>query len=550
MGTAHRLTGLIAFGGLALGVCAAPAQTRPSVVDVESTYADTIDAVGVLTTMDSGLFTRFADQDRAAWATRYGERRAQLVTGLDALERVAVAPSDRPALARMRASLASVLPEDPYRSTDNLPAPRGHCRDASNPALDGPALADALYACFDEFGNRLEFEGGRVARDSALALLGQMNEPARRKALFLAFTPLWEAVNGHDEPTSPYRRRIRFAAADAAANGSPIDKAARAVERTGPEVERWLEAVLEAWRRALPDRPVEPWDYRYAGGAADRALFDAIPLQKILEINERYYRDLGADFKRLGVLYDLDPRPGKAPVTYASFVTMGRELDGRWRPTVSRISASFTTGGLYVMNMLVHESGHVMHYSGIHTRPAFMDVGNDDIFTESFADVASWDVYDSAWQSKYLGRGASTADGLRSRFTMVTLEVAWALFEARMLRRPDADPNVVWSDITSHYLHIVRHPELSWWCQRVQLVTDPGFMINYGLGAVITADIRQHTRRSIGAFATGNAAYFPWMSEHLIRTGSEFDTSKLMRDFLGRPVSPAALIEDIGRLRH
>jgi hypothetical protein len=323
--------------------------------------------------------------------------------------------------------------------------------------------------------------------------------------------------------------------------------AARDLGLQPTEVEHWLEQILETWRQVTPDQPVEPWDYRYVAGEADRALAGAIPRASLVPANESYYRDLGADLKNLGILYDIDPHPGKAPVTYAMYVTMGRLANGNWRPTVARVSASFTESGLYLLNMLVHENGHAVHYLAIHNRPAFMDIG-DDLFCEAFADVTSWNVYDPAWQHKYLGHEVSESAGLRSQYTMVTLEVAWSLFEMRMLRHPEADPNVVWTEITNHYLHIVPHPEYSWWAQRVQLVDTPGYMINYGLGSVITADLRQHIRDAIGPFNTGNPRWYPWVSSNLLHFGTELETLQLLRDFLGRPVSIEPLLSDIRRL--
>jgi len=117
-----------------------------------------------------------------------------------------------------------------------------------------------------------------------------------------------------------------------------------------------------------------------------------------------------------------------------------------------------------------------------------------------------------------------------------------------MLRVPTSDPNVVWTEITSRYLHIVPHPELSWWALRVQLVQTPGYMVNYGLGSVLTADMRQRTREASGAFDTGNPQWYPWLSEHLLRFGEEIETSELLRQFLGRPVSPEALLDQIRRV--
>ena len=94
-------------------------------------------------------------------------------------------------------------------------SPSGKCKNAQKPDLAYDALRAALYSCFDELANNLQFEGGTVNRVSAFSLLEQIKEPERRKKLFLAFNPLWEAVNGKDQPDSPYRRMIRMAAADA-----------------------------------------------------------------------------------------------------------------------------------------------------------------------------------------------------------------------------------------------------------------------------------------------------------------------------------------------
>src|SRR5687767_15995046 len=61
----------------------------------------------------------------------------------------------------------------------------------------------------------------------------------------------------------------------------------------------------------------------------------------------------------------------------------------------------------------------------------------------------------------------------------VMMDIAWSLFEIRMLRDPAQDPNALWTDITREYLHIKPHPEVAWWAVRVQLVSRPGYMINY-----------------------------------------------------------------------
>jgi len=89
------------------------------------------------------------------------------------------------------------------------------------------------------------------------------------------------------------------------------------------------------------------------------------------------------------------------------------------------------------------------------------------------ADFAALDVYEPAWQQRWLGDSVPLADGLRGRYGGIVLDVAWALFEARMLRDPTADPDQVWTALTRDYLRIRPHPELSWWAMRASWSKPP-----------------------------------------------------------------------------
>jgi Zn-dependent M32 family carboxypeptidase len=73
-------------------------------------------------------------------------------------------------------------------------------------------------------------------------------------------------------------------------------------------------------------------------------------------------------------------------------------------------------------------------------------------------------------------------------------------------------------------------------------------MVNYGFGAALTAKMRQHIREALGPFDTGDPRWYAWLGEHLLQYGSERDTRTLLQDFLGRPISPKALLDQIHRL--
>jgi hypothetical protein len=535
-----------ALGGLAWLVVSIGVASGSDVGRVgrgEAAFLDFLEARDAVAVIESGLHDRFQGKDLAAWKRLVAEGQRALNVDLDALSPAALQPADSRAVAAMRKSLETLESDQTTAGVRDLA-----CKDAGRRDLDYAALRAALVSCTAEIGGKLAYGGGTLARSTALQMLHVVDEPARRKALFDAFLPLWTALNGRNEADSPYRRMIALAAADAGKHGSEIEAAAKAIGVETAVVERWLVEILDAWRQASRPQMVEPWDYRHSNSAADRQLAAKIPAEALLPANQRFYRDLGADLGTLGVVFDLAPRPNKSPLAYTDFLTRGRSVNGQWRASVARVVGTYPSGGLSSLNELVHESGHAVHVSAVRNRPAYLD-WPDSLFTEAFADVPSWSVYEPAWQRRYLDVEVPEAVSLRALFSDVMLDVAWALFELRMLRDPAADPNAVWTDITSRYLRVVPHPEIPWWAVRVQLVGTPGYMVNYGLGAVLTAEMRARTIEAVGPFDAGNGAWYGWLGDRLLEFGSERDTRSLMQALLGRPVSPEALLRQVRRCR-
>jgi hypothetical protein len=268
---------------------------------------------------------------------------------------------------------------------------------------------------------------------------------------------------------------------------------------------------------------------------------ERIPRERLAALNAAVWRALGADVDALHVHYDLDPRDGKDPV---AFTTFGGRL-----PIEPWVFATYRAGGLDNLNELLHETGHAVHLAAIRTRPAFRDWPDSDPFTEAVADVVALDVYEPVWQQHWLGDSVPLAAGLESRYGGIVLDVAWAMFELRMLREPGADPNVVWAGLTRDYLHIRPHPELSWWAMRGQLVDAPGYMVNYAAGAILIAAIRARIRTAHGPFIEGDASWYGWIAPRLYRFGLERPTREVLEAFLGGPVSPVALLADMRRMR-
>jgi hypothetical protein len=129
------------------------------------------------------------------------------------------------------------------------------------------------------------------------------------------------------------------------------------------------------------------------------------------------------------------------------------------------------------------------------------------------------------------------------------LDLAWALFEIRAHTPGAPSPNAVWTDLTTRYLRVRPHPELSWWAMRGQLVESPGYMMNYALGAFLAADLRTELERRFGGLARGDTGWYARVADALFRPGAAEPAMAAVERFLGRRPAPDALLADLGRIR-
>ncbi len=542
----------------ALAVCAAPSpEGSPApgeLTTAESLYADLRalrDRIEV--TVAAGRHETVEGLPLSSPVIRYSRVWDMLGPRLAAIDSSALERDDRRALSIMRRGLARDL--NPYVTAlvpeAALDQRRPGCTydagviAAGENGLD--SLRSRLYACYGWAQSNVVVEADTMDRLTILGLLGRAEDPRKRQQLFMALEPVWRSINGNNTPASPYRQLI--AGEVAARSGEPQSlEQVRAAGISPDSLEHWLTRVLETWRAVTPESLMEPWDWYYETGRASRHLSRRISRERLESLNDAVYRSLGADVGLLGVRYDLEPREGKTPVAFCTFGRRPRFMNGGWRRGEPWVFATYRSGGLDNLNELLHETGHAVHLAAIRTRPAFADWPDSDPFTEALAEFIALDVYEPAWQQHWLGDSVPLGQGLRSRYGGIVLDIAWALFELRMQRSPEGNPNEVWASLTRDYLGIRPHPELSWWAMRGQLVDSPGYMMNYAAGSILIAAIRDRTRELHGSFVTGDSTWYAWIAPRLLRFGLERPAREVIEEFLGGPVSPAALLADLRRI--
>jgi Zn-dependent M32 family carboxypeptidase len=83
---------------------------------------------------------------------------------------------------------------------------------------------------------------------------------------------------------------------------------------------------------------------------------------------------------------------------------------------------------------------------------------------------------------------------------------------------------------------------------RGQLVSDPGYMMNYALGAMVAADVRARVQERRGGFLRGGPRLYDWLADELYRYGRARPAREVLRGFLGRGVGPEGIVRELSRL--
>ena len=550
----HRELALVVALCAVNAACSSPRTTSPTpsrLAAVESSFA-ALRAVHdrIAVTKDAGRSETADGVPLAGLEARHDSLRTTLSARLAVLDSAALFTEDRRALAVMRTTLDRDLTPVEQSAGSSTTAPTAPDCDYDASAIGAltnglDSLRSRIYACYAWSQHHVIVAGDSMDRLSVLSALGTTSDAEQRRRLFLSLEPTWRSVNRDGGPTSPYRMLLALERRARAGRESPLAQRSRALGLDPASVEQWLLSVLGTWRAVTQDSLREPWDWYYAAGGASRKLGSRIPLDRLATLDREVFRALGADPVLLNVHYDLTPREGKTPVAFTDFGARPARTSTGWTNGEPWVFATYRAGGLDNLIELLHETGHAVHIAAIRTRPAFMDWPDSDPFTEALGDFVALDAYEPAWQQRWLGDSVPLAEGLRARYAGIVMDVAWALFEVRLERNPEADPNQVWTEITRDYLRIEPHPEWSWWAMRGQLVDGPGYMLNYALGAFLTAQLRARIRELRGSWTEGDEGWYAWVREALFRWGQERPTSELVEEFLGGPVRPEALLADL-----
>jgi hypothetical protein len=157
----------------ALHAIAVPATAgeRENLARIEAAYADMNDALGAVGLIESGYTASHARRDRDAWTRELEAQRNAVRAGLAAIEADKLSEEDQRAVHLMRKAM------EPTDASADV-AVVGRCADALWGGLAYTALSEALVACFDEYGNNIEFEAPGTPASRRSTCWGRSTSPA------------------------------------------------------------------------------------------------------------------------------------------------------------------------------------------------------------------------------------------------------------------------------------------------------------------------------------------------------------------------------------
>jgi hypothetical protein len=82
---------------------------------------------------------------------------------------------------------------------------------------------------------------------------------------------------------------------------------------------------------------------------------------------------------------------------------------------------------------------------------------------------------------------------------------------------------------------------------RGQLIDGPWYMANYALSAMVAAALRARIREVRGDWLAegGDPGWYEFVSDRLLRFGATRPAADVLTEFLGGPLTAAALLDDL-----
>lgn len=311
-----------------------------------------------------------------------------------------------------------------------------------------------------------------------------------------------------------------------------------------------------------------PWDMtdRFFQEAPDLSSVDVDALlagKDLTQLAAQFYQGIGLDPQAILARSDLFERPGKNP--HAFCTDIDRQGDVRVLANVKPNQYWFDT--------LLHELGHgVYSYYVDRSLPYFLRADAHIFATEGVA-MLFGRLAKNAHFYRALGlisaeQEANVTQALAEKLRAQALIFSrWCQvmlrFEKALYANPDQDLDALWWSLVERYQLLRRPPEApaGTWASKIHIVSAPVYYHNYCLGDLYASQLHHAIVRTlypgedpakvvyvgnpkVGDYfkikVFGPGASLPWPEFVRFSTGEELSPQAFTRQFVGKPIEPAA----------
>ena len=264
------------------------------------------------------------------------------------------------------------------------------------------------------------------------------------------------------------------------------------------------------------------------------------------ELAKATYDGLGMEVRDILERSDLYARPGKNQ--HAFCLDLDREGDIR---TLNNLEPNHRWN-----QTLLHELGHAVYDKYVDQNlPWLLRRPPHTLSTEAVALMMGALTFDREWLTRVAEAPAKEAEGLsraareRERAERLIF-TRWCLvmthFERALYKDPDRPLDNLWWDLVQSYQQL-RRPEARKapdWAAKYHIALAPVYYQNYELGHLVTAQLQDRIRKTVGGLAARPEAG-EWLRERVFQSGAREDWSRHVATATGEPLNPQYFVGSV-----
>lgn len=295
-----------------------------------------------------------------------------------------------------------------------------------------------------------------------------------------------------------------------------------------------IKATRKAYaKKYLKDEVIYPWDEAYVSAQIAPSLNRQVDMTKFYEVVKGYFGKFNFNLDDYGIVYDVYPRKKKSEWGYFFPIEAGKD---------ARILAN-VKDRFHEFNVLLHETGHGVHYSLQNPEQTVLNRGINGIVTEGIANLFGSQIYGEAFFADFfeddLTKAKEEFEAYRewsriNAFRAVGLIMFDQNFYGQELNSIEDIHQMYWDTYTD-YLDETPGDYAPPWAFKIHHTSHPIYLHNYFMGDVTCEMLRSvfMARHDVKAITEKPEAFGEFLYKEVIEPSGLYTYEELFRRISG-----------------